>query len=94
MLGATLAGIAGALVGLYVRWVLGDRGYGVVADALLGVTGAIAANWAVVFVKQYVILPVRVCLKFLSPSVDRAPSRLIPQEDPSQTVGNFPGHFK
>jgi uncharacterized membrane protein YeaQ/YmgE (transglycosylase-associated protein family) len=46
MLGATLAGIAGALVGLYVRWVLGDKGYGVVADALLGVTGAIAANWA------------------------------------------------
>ena len=46
MLGATLARIAGALVGLYVRWVLGDRGYGVVADALLGVTGAIAANFA------------------------------------------------
>jgi len=47
MLDATLAGIAGALVGLYVRWVLGDRGYGVVADGVLGVTGAIAANWAV-----------------------------------------------
>jgi hypothetical protein len=35
MLGATLAVIAGVLVGLYVRWVLRDKGYGVVADVLL-----------------------------------------------------------
>jgi uncharacterized membrane protein YeaQ/YmgE (transglycosylase-associated protein family) len=34
-------------VGLYVRWIRGDEGYGAVADALLGITGAFAAAWAI-----------------------------------------------
>jgi uncharacterized membrane protein YeaQ/YmgE (transglycosylase-associated protein family) len=39
--------VAGASVGLVARLILGDKAYGVVIDALLGITGAFAANWAI-----------------------------------------------
>jgi uncharacterized membrane protein YeaQ/YmgE (transglycosylase-associated protein family) len=39
--------IAGVLVGLYIHLISKERAYGAVADALLGITGAFAAAWAI-----------------------------------------------
>jgi uncharacterized membrane protein YeaQ/YmgE (transglycosylase-associated protein family) len=39
--------IAGILVGLVTRKVLGGEGYGTVTDMLLGITGAFAADWLI-----------------------------------------------
>jgi uncharacterized membrane protein YeaQ/YmgE (transglycosylase-associated protein family) len=35
----------GIVVGLIARFIAGGRAYGPVADALLGITGAFAADW-------------------------------------------------
>jgi uncharacterized membrane protein YeaQ/YmgE (transglycosylase-associated protein family) len=43
----TLLVIAGVFIGLVVRYILGDKAYGAVADALLGTTGAFAADFAI-----------------------------------------------
>jgi uncharacterized membrane protein YeaQ/YmgE (transglycosylase-associated protein family) len=47
MLYFTLLVIAGALIGLYVQVISREKAYGAVADALLGITGAFAAAWAI-----------------------------------------------
>jgi len=47
MLDSMLLVIAGASVGLFVRLIIGDKAYGAVADALLGITGAFAAHWVI-----------------------------------------------
>jgi uncharacterized membrane protein YeaQ/YmgE (transglycosylase-associated protein family) len=47
MLGFALLIAAGVFVGMVVRLILGDKGYGAVTDALLGVIGAFAADWAI-----------------------------------------------
>src|SRR5215471_16899497 len=47
-----------------------------------------------IFVEQHVILPVRICLEFLRTSVNRPPPRLVAQEDPSQSMGNFASYFE
>ena len=36
----------------------------------------------------------RIGLEFLRPSVDRPPARLIAEEDPGQSIRNFPGHLE
>ena len=56
---------------------LNQLGNGSRPSGLMASAKARAVISVEVFVEQYVILPVRVCLKFLSPSVDRAPPRLI-----------------
>jgi uncharacterized membrane protein YeaQ/YmgE (transglycosylase-associated protein family) len=45
MLEFTLLAIVGILVGLYVRWMFRDKRYSSVADALLGIVGAVGAAW-------------------------------------------------
>jgi uncharacterized membrane protein YeaQ/YmgE (transglycosylase-associated protein family) len=45
MLAITLLVITGIVVGLVVRHIIGDHGYGRAADVLLGVTGAFGAGW-------------------------------------------------
>src|SRR5271167_5173961 len=47
-----------------------------------------------VLVEQDVILPVGIGLEFLRASVHRPPAGFIPQEDPLQTVGNFPSYLE
>jgi uncharacterized membrane protein YeaQ/YmgE (transglycosylase-associated protein family) len=47
MLDSMLFVVAGASVGLFVRLIVGDKAYGAVADALLGITGAFAARWVI-----------------------------------------------
>ena len=37
--------IIGLLTGLVTRTIVGDKAYGAVADALLGITGAFAVDW-------------------------------------------------
>jgi uncharacterized membrane protein YeaQ/YmgE (transglycosylase-associated protein family) len=47
MLSFTLVVLTGIVVGLVVRHIVGDHGFGRVADVLLGITGASAAAWAI-----------------------------------------------
>ena len=47
MLDFSILVITGISVGLVVRLIIGDKGYGPVADALLGITGALAAAWVI-----------------------------------------------
>ena len=42
-----ILGITGISVGLIVRHIIGDNGFGPVADALLGITGAFVVAWAI-----------------------------------------------
>lgn len=46
MLGASWLLAIGILTGLVTRTIVGGKAYGLVADALLGVTGAFAVDWA------------------------------------------------
>src|SRR5580692_4735769 len=46
-----------------------------------------------VLVKQNVIIPIRVGLELLRPSIHGTPTR-IPQKDPSQPIGDLPGYFE
>jgi uncharacterized membrane protein YeaQ/YmgE (transglycosylase-associated protein family) len=46
MPGFSLLVIAGIVVGLVVRHIIADNGYGPAADVLLGIVGAFAAGWA------------------------------------------------
>jgi uncharacterized membrane protein YeaQ/YmgE (transglycosylase-associated protein family) len=45
MLASTWLLVVGIAVGLIARVIAGGRAYGPVADALLGITGAFAADW-------------------------------------------------
>ena len=45
MLAASWLLLLGISVGLITRRILGGRAYGVVADALFGISGAFAADW-------------------------------------------------
>jgi uncharacterized membrane protein YeaQ/YmgE (transglycosylase-associated protein family) len=47
MLDSMLLILAGASVGLFVRFIVGGKAYGAVADALLGITGAFVADWVI-----------------------------------------------
>jgi hypothetical protein len=47
-----------------------------------------------VLVKQNAILPVRIGLEFIGPSIHWPPARLVTQEDPCQPIGNFPRYLK
>ena len=50
-------------------------------------TGAVVS--VEIFIEQYVILPFGIGLEFLRASVHRTTPRLVPQEDPGQTVGDI-----
>jgi uncharacterized membrane protein YeaQ/YmgE (transglycosylase-associated protein family) len=47
MLAFALLVVTGIVVGLVVRHIIGDHGYGRAADVLLGLTGALAGAWAI-----------------------------------------------
>ena len=47
MRGFSILVVTGISVGLVMRLIIGDEGYGPVADALLGITGALAAAWVI-----------------------------------------------
>jgi uncharacterized membrane protein YeaQ/YmgE (transglycosylase-associated protein family) len=47
MLNSTWLLLTGIIVGLLVRHITDDRAYGAIADCLLGITGAFAAEWLI-----------------------------------------------
>src|SRR5262245_4409141 len=47
-----------------------------------------------IFVEQEVIFPLRIVLKFLCTAVHRPPARPISQKDPSEPMGDVPGHLE